>query len=155
MENITKISKIEFSHEELIADAQYEILEGTYNKVTWTPNRIKSSDRDVLWCNEVEQGKSECIHGKTYSHIIGCYFYLTATVYDSYRDIPSQKLIEVDWGKRYYKYSEQVVDPSTGVKDPDDGDDGGDDGDNPGGTDPGETDPGGTDPGGDGGDDGR
>lgn len=150
MENITKISKIEFSHEELIADAQYEILEGTYNKVTWTPNRIKSSDRDVLWCNEVEQGKSECIHGKTYSHIIGCYFYLTATVYDSYRDIPSQKLIEVDWGKRYYKYSEQVVDPSTGVKDPDDGDDGGDDGDNPGGTDPGET-----DPGGDGGDDGR
>ena len=169
LNNVTEISKIEFTHEEMIADAQYEILEGTYNKVAWTPNRIKSSDRDVLWCNEVEQGKTECIHGKNYSHIIGCYFYLTATVYDSYRDIPSQKLIEVDWAKRYYKYLQQVIEANTGITDPggDDGDDdkdptdpGGDDGDD--GKDP--TDPGGddgddgkdpTDPGGDNGDDGK
>ena len=156
LDNITKISKIEFTHEEMIADAQYEILEGTYNKVTWTPNRIKNSDRDVLWCNEVEQGMTECIHGKTYSHIIGCYFYLTATVYDSYRDIPSQKLIEVDWAKRYYKYTQQVVDPNTGIPDPTDpgGDDGDDDKDptDPGGDD-GDDDKDPTDPGGDDGDD--
>lgn len=140
LDSVTKISKIEFTHEEMIADAQYEILEGTYNKVTWTPNRIKNSDRDVLWCNEVEQGKAECIHGKTYSHIIGCYFYLTATVYDSYRDIPSQKLIDVDWAKRYYKYTQQVVDPNTGIPDPtdpggDDDDDGNKPGDDDGGSD--------------------
>ena len=158
LDNVTKISKIEFTHEEMIADAQYEILEGTYNKVTWTPNRIKNSDRDVLWCNEVEQGKEECIHGKTYSHIIGCYFYLTATVYDSYRDIPSQKLIDVDWAKRYYKYTQQVVDPNTGIPDPTDpgGDDGDDDKDptDPGGDD-GDDDKDPTDPGGDDDDDGN
>lgn len=118
LENVTNINKVEFIHNELTMDAQYNVLEGTYNKVKWTPNRITSKDKDVLWCYDVENGLGVCKHNKTYTHIVGCYFYLTATVYNSYRNIPSQKLIDVLWTKSYYETKIQTIYPGTGDVDP-------------------------------------
>lgn len=118
LETVTNINKIEFIHNEYDVDARYNVLEGTYNKVRWTPNRITSRDKDVLWCHDVDNGFSTCIHDKTYTHIVGCYFYLTATVYNSYRNIPSQKLIDVQWVKSGYKTTIQTLYPGSGEEDP-------------------------------------
>ena len=111
LDNITGISKIEFIHQELIADAQYTILEGTYNKVRWTPNRITKDDKDILWCTQVQDtGVTQCVHGMRESnHIVGCYFYLTATILKSDSNKTSQKLAEVEWAKKYYKTSIQTI----------------------------------------------
>lgn len=117
LEDVTKINKIEFIHNQYGIDAQYNVLEGTYNKVKWTPNRITRIDKDVLWCNEVDNGYDKCIHDKTYSHIVGCYFYLTATVYDSYRST-SQKLIDVQWVKSGYTTKIQTLYSNSGEEDP-------------------------------------
>lgn len=118
LENVTNINKVEFIHNELTMDAQYNVLDGTYNKVKWTPNRITSKDKDVLWCYDVENGLGTCKHDKTYTHIVGCYFYLTATVYNSYRNIPSQKIIDVLWAKSNYETRIQTIEPGTGEVDP-------------------------------------
>lgn len=118
LENVTNINKIEFIHNEYDVDARYNVLEGTYNKAKWTPNRITSRDKDVLWCHDVDNGFATCIHDKTYTHIVGCYFYLTATVYNSYRNIPSQKLIDVQWVKSGYKTRIQTLEPGAGEEDP-------------------------------------
>lgn len=118
LDNVTQINKIEFIHNEYDVDAMYNVLEGTYNKVKWTPNRITSKDKDVLWCHDVDNGFKICIHDKTYTHIVGCYFYLTATVYNSYRNIPSQKLIDVLWVKSGYKTRIQTLEPGSGEEDP-------------------------------------
>ena len=118
LEDVTQINKIEFIHSQYEVDAQYNVLDGTYNKVKWTPNRITKVDKDVLWCNEVEtNGYNKCIHDKTYSHIVGCYFYLTATVYNSYRTT-SQRLIDVLWVKNGYNTKVQTLYPGTGEEDP-------------------------------------
>lgn len=118
LEDVTQINKIEFIHSQYEVDAQYNVLDGTYNKVKWTPNRITKVDKDVLWCNEVEtNGYNKCIHDKTYSHIVGCYFYLTATVYNSYKTT-SQRLIDVLWVKNGYKTKVQTLYPGTGEEDP-------------------------------------
>lgn len=118
LEDVTQINKIEFIHSQYEVDAQYNVLDGTYNKVKWTPNRITKVDKDVLWCNEVEtNGYNKCIHDKTYSHIVGCYFYLTATVYNSYMTT-SQRLIDVLWVKNGYKTKVQTLYPGTGEEDP-------------------------------------
>ena len=111
LENVTGISKLEFIHQELIADAQYTILEGTYNKVRWTPNRITQNDKDVLWCTQVQDtGIAQCIHGQRVpNHIVGCYFYLTASVLQTESNKTSQKLAELEWAKRYYKNSIQTI----------------------------------------------
>ncbi len=111
LDNVTGISKIEFIHQELIADAQYTILEGTYNKVRWTPNRITKDDKDILWCTQVQDnGVTQCIHGQRVpNHIVGCYFYLTATVLQSDSNKTSQKLAELEWAKRYYINSVQII----------------------------------------------
>ena len=127
LDNVSKINKIDFIHTEYNVDAQYNVLVGTYNKVKWTPNRITRYDKDVLWCNEVENGHNTCIHNKTYSHIVGCYFYLTATVYSSYREIPSQTLIDVLWAKNNYTTKVQSLTKIVG------GNSGGDPGTDPGG----------------------
>ncbi len=120
LDNVSKINKIDFIHTEYNVDAQYNVLVGTYNKVKWTPNRITRYDKDVLWCNEVENGHNTCIHNKTYSHIVGCYFYLTATVYNSYREIPSQTLIDVLWAKDYYTTKIQTLTKVSGEDDSND-----------------------------------
>lgn len=118
LEDVTQINKIEFIHNQYEVDAQYNVLDGTYNKVKWTPNRITRADKDVLWCNEVEtNGYNKCIHDKTYSHIVGCYFYLTATVYNSYKTT-SQRLIDVLWVKSGYNTKVQTLYPDTGEEDP-------------------------------------
>lgn len=117
LDNVTKINKIDFIHSKFNVDAQYNVLVGTYNKVKWTPNRITSKDKDVLWCHDIENGFNICIHDKTYSHIIGCYFYLTATVYNSYREIPSQTLIDVLWTKSGYETEVQTLVPGSGEED--------------------------------------
>lgn len=118
LEDVTQINKIEFIHSQYEVDAQYNVLDGTYNKVKWTPNRITRADKDVLWCNEVEtNGYNQCIHNKTYSHIVGCYFYLTATVYNSYKTT-SQRLIDVLWVKSGYNTKVQTLYPNTGEEDP-------------------------------------
>lgn len=93
------------------------MLDGTYNKVKWTPNRITRIDKDVLWCSEAENGYNKCIHDKTYSHIVGCYFYLTASVYNSYRNT-SQRLIDVLWVKSGYNTKVQTLYPNSGEEDP-------------------------------------
>ena len=108
---VKNISKIEFIHQEFFADAQYTILEGTYNKVNWRPNRVTSADKDALWCNEVGNGAKTCVHGKTTKHIIGCNFYLTATVYETGRSITSQKLLELEWAKMGYNTFIQTLTP--------------------------------------------
>ncbi len=120
LDNVSKINKIDFIHTEYNVDAQYNVLVGTYNKVKWTPNRITRYDKDVLWCNEVENGHNTCIHNKTYSHIVGCYFYLTATVYSSYREIPSQTLIDVLWAKNNYTTKVQSLTKVAGDDDTND-----------------------------------
>ncbi len=118
LDSVTQINKIDFIHNEYNVDAQYNVLVGTYNKVKWTPNRISRSDKDILWCHDIDNGYNICMHDKTYSHIVGCYFYLTATVYNSYREIPSQKLIDVIWTKNEYKESVQTLTPGSGETDP-------------------------------------
>lgn len=118
LDQVSKINKVEFIHNEYNADAQYNVMVGTYNKVKWTPNRITQYDKDVLWCHETDNGYNTCIHGKNYSHIVGCYFYLTATVYQSYRDIPSQKLIDVLWAKNNTETKIQTLTKGSGNDDP-------------------------------------
>ena len=118
LDDVIQINKIDFIHNEYDVDAQYNVLVGTYNKIKWTPNGINRSDRDVLWCHEVDNGYKICMHNKTYAHIVGCYFYLTATVYNSYREIPSQKLIDVLWTKSGYKERVQTLIPGSGEMDP-------------------------------------
>lgn len=109
LDNVTGISKIEFTHQELIADAEYSVLEGRYNKIRWAPNIINEKNKDVLWCMQVrDEGIKPCIHGRTEpNHIVGCYFYLTATVMQ--KNIMSQKLLEVEWIKKYYRNSIQTL----------------------------------------------
>ena len=115
LENVTKINKIEFIHNQYNADAQYNVLEGTYREVEWIPNEVGKNDSDVLWCREVENGAKECIHGKTQAnHIIGCYFYLTARVNQSGIGIISQKLLDVLWVKSGYETLIQTLEPGSG-----------------------------------------
>ena len=116
LDDVTKINKIEFIHNRYIIDAQYEVLVGTYNKVRWEPNRVTSSSRDVLWCRDVENGFDVCVHGKDKAHIVGCYFYLTAHISESYRDIPSQKLINVIWVKHADENMVQTLEPDNSNK---------------------------------------
>ena len=123
LENVTKINKIEFIHNRYTVDAQYEVLVGTYNKVRWTPNIVTSNSRDVLWCRDVKNGFDTCGHGKDQVHIIGCYFYLTANVSQSYRDLESQKLINVLWVKPSNENMVQTLEPTSGEVKPDSQDD--------------------------------
>lgn len=116
LEDVSNINKIEFIHQQYGMDAQYNVLEGTYNRVKWTPNR--SGNANTLWCRETEQGATECKHGKTYKHLVGCYFWLQATVQTSYRNMPSQKLIDVLWVKSGYQTLIQTLEPGTGEIDP-------------------------------------
>lgn len=116
LDDVTKINKIEFIHNKYIIDAQYEVLVGTYNKVRWTPNIVTQNSRDVLWCRDVENGFDICGHGKDKAHIVGCYFYLTAHISESYRDIPSQKLINVIWVKSADENMVQTLEPDNSNK---------------------------------------
>ena len=115
LENVTQISKIEFIHNQYNADAQYNVLEGTYREVEWIPNEVGKNDSDVLWCRDVENGAKVCIHGKTQrNHIIGCYFYLTARVNQSGTGIVSQKLLDVLWVKSGFETMVQTLEPGSG-----------------------------------------
>ena len=116
LENVSKINKVEFIHNKYSIDAQYNVLNGTYNRVQWNPNKVGRNDEDVIWCREVENGANICIHDKTVkNHIVGCYFYLTAKVYESYKNNPSQSLIDVLWVKSGYTTSVQTIVPGIGV----------------------------------------
>ena len=116
LENVTNINKIDFIHNHYAIDAQYNVLEGKYNKITWTPNR--SSSENTIWCRETEYGAQECIHGYTRKHLVGSYFWLEAKVNKSSRNMPSQKIIDVLWVKDGYQNLIQTLEPGTGKIDP-------------------------------------
>ena len=142
-ENLKEITKIEIEYQEMNGDAWYTVYEGTYNEIEW---KAKYRTNKCM-------GGATCPHGMENEHIIGHTYYLQAETVTQGR-IDSQKLIEVDWVKRYYIKHVQTLDLKLNGNgdNGDDNDDGDDDGDNPGGTDPGGTNPGGDDGDGDDGD---
>ena len=113
-EDIKGISNIVIKYKELVVDSQYTVLEGTYNTVKWTPNRITKNSIDALWCTEVEDTNAlVCAHGQKQTHIIGAYFYLTAQIVNPGGNaLESQKLLRLEWTKRWYNERVQTVDLS-------------------------------------------
>ena len=125
-EDLKEITKIEIDHQEMNGDAWYTVYEGTYNEIEW---KAKYRTNKCM-------GGVMCPHGIANEHILGHTYYLEAETVTQGR-IDSQKLIEVDWVKRYYTKHVQTLDlklDGNGDKG-DDNDDGGDDGDKPGGDD--------------------
>ena len=126
-EDLKEITKIEIEHQEMNGDAWYTVYEGTYNEIEW---KAKYRTNKCI-------GGIGCPHGVANEHIIGHIYYLQAETVTQGR-IDSQKLIEVDWVKRYYTKHVQVLDlklDGNGDKGDDDYD--GEDDDNPGEVDPG------------------
>ena len=97
--DLQEITKIEVKHQEMDADAMYTIYEGTYNEIEW-----KAKYRT----NRCEGGE-KCPHGVASEHVIGHTYYLQADKVTLGRT-DSQKLIEVDWAKRYYREHIQNLD---------------------------------------------
>ncbi len=97
--DLQEITKIEVKHQEMDADAMYTIYEGTYNEIEW-----KAKYRT----NRCEGG-AKCPHGMASEHVIGHTYYLQADKVTLGRT-DSQKLIEVDWAKRYYREHIQNLD---------------------------------------------
>ena len=125
-EDLKEITKIEIDHQEMNGDAWYTVYEGTYNEIEW---KAKYRTNKCM-------GGVMCPHGIANEHILGHTYYLEAETVTQGR-IDSQKLIEVDWVKRYYTKHVQTLDlklDGNGDKG-DDNDDGEDDGNNPGGAD--------------------
>ena len=91
-------------YRELYADAQYQVLEGTYNTVDWIPNRIYKNSPESMWCTEVEdKGALICSHGQRKNHIIGAWFYLKARIVNpGGLPLESQKLLRLEWVNKWY-----------------------------------------------------
>ncbi len=110
-DDIKGIKNIVIKYKELVTDAEYTVLEGTYNTVDWIPNRIYKNSPDSIWCTEVEEnGALKCVHGQTRTHIVGAYFYLTANIVNPGGNaLESQKLLKLEWVKRWYHERVQTV----------------------------------------------
>ena len=109
-DDIKGIKNIIIKYKELVTDAEYTVLEGTYNTVDWIPNRIYKNSPDSMWCTQVEDGALMCVHGQRRTHIIGAYFYLTANIVNPGGNaLESQKLLKLEWMKRWYHERVQNV----------------------------------------------
>lgn len=96
-ENVTEISKIEVQYYEMQAEAQYRVLNGTYNNIKWNAKDTEN------WC----EGGTMCPHGKQYAHVIGYTYFIQSEVSGAAK--ASQKLWEVEKATRGYKTHIQTL----------------------------------------------